>query len=69
VTYGPFTIFFPGDLDRDCRVDIVDVATVAFAFGSTPSSLNWNPYADLNNDGTVNIVDVATAAFHFGQTC
>jgi hypothetical protein len=69
VTYGPFTIFFPGDLDRDCRVDIVDVATVAFAFGSTPSSSNWNPYADLNNDGTVNIVDVATAAFHFGQTC
>jgi hypothetical protein len=69
VTYGPFTIFFPGDLDRDCRVDIVDVATVAFAFGSTPSSPNWNPYADLNNDGTVNIVDVATAAFHFGQTC
>ena len=69
VTYGPFTIFFPGDLDRDCRVDIVDVATVAFAFGSTPSSPNWNPYADLNNDGTVNIVDVATAAFQFGQTC
>jgi len=69
VTYGPFTIFFPGDLDRDCRVDIVDVATVAFAFGSAPSFPNWNPYADLNNDGTVNIVDVATAAFHFGQTC
>jgi hypothetical protein len=69
VTYGPFTIFFLGDLDRDCRVDIVDVATVAFAFGSTPSSPSWNPYADLNNDGTVNIVDVATAAFHFGQTC
>ena len=69
VPYGPFVILFPGDLDKDCRVDIIDVATVASAFSSTPTSSNWNPYADINNDGHVDIVDVATAAFHFGQTC
>jgi len=48
-------------------VNIVDVATVAFSFGATPTSPNWNAAADLNNDGKVDILDVAFDAFYFGQ--
>ncbi len=54
------------DLHHDGSVNIVDVATVAFAYGATPNSPNWNPAADLNGDGVVNILDVALDAFYYG---
>jgi hypothetical protein len=53
------------DIDRDGKVDIVDVATVAFSFGSSLGSPNYNPVADLDANGIVNINDVAIAAFYF----
>ena len=54
------------DLANQGRVSIVDIATIALSFGSTPSSHNWNSNADLNDDGSVNIPDVAIAAIEFG---
>jgi hypothetical protein len=51
----------------DGTVNMRDIAMVARAFGSTPSSSNWNPNADLNNDGIVNMKDIALAARHFGM--
>src|SRR3989442_7894511 len=70
VAAGPvFDVKFQGDVVPDCRVNILDIATIAFAFGSTPGSPHWNPYADLDNNGVVNIVDVATAAINFGKGC
>jgi len=50
------------------HVDIVDAATLAFAFGSTPSSPNWNPAADLNRVGQVDISDAAQLAMDFDMT-
>ena len=58
----------PGDINADGIVDIFDIATVALAFGSTPSEPNWNPVADINNDGTVDIFDIVVVAIHFGET-
>ncbi len=66
---GGFTVRFNGDLNGDCRVTILDIATIAFAYNSTPASANWNPNADLNNDGTVNILDVAAAALNYDKSC
>ncbi len=54
------------DLANQGRVNIVDVATIAISFGSTPGSPNWNSNADLNDDGSVNIFDVAIAAVEYG---
>jgi plastocyanin len=68
--HGTATVYKSPDLDRDKTVDIVDVATVAFSFGSSalPSPTpTWNVAADLNNDGHVNILDVAFVAFYFGR--
>ena len=56
-----------GDVNGDGKVDIKDVAMVAAAFGSTPSSPRWNPLADLNGDLRIDIIDVATVCGHFGQ--
>jgi len=63
------TVFLEGDVNGDCKVDIVDLAIVGAAFGSTPSSPNWNPAADVNHDGKVDIVDLVLVASNFGLTC
>jgi uncharacterized membrane protein len=49
------------------HVDIVDLSTMAIAYGSTTSSPNWNPAADLNNDGVINIIDLAQLAANYGS--
>jgi dockerin type I repeat protein len=65
--HGKFTLYKSPDLNADGVVNIVDVATVAFSFGATPTSSNWNAAADLDNNGVVNILDVAFDAFYFGS--
>ncbi len=55
----------------DHMINILDIAVVAFAFGSKalPSPTpKWNPAVDFDNNGVINILDVAQAAFYFGQT-
>ena len=56
-----------GDVDNDNDVDATDASLLNLAFGSTPSSTNWDPRADLNEDGVVNGVDMALLAATFGQ--
>ena len=56
-----------GDINLDCLVDISDLAQVGAAFGSTPSSPNWNSNADLDNDGVIDITDLVIVAANFGQ--
>jgi PKD repeat protein len=62
----------PYDINGDGVVNIIDVATVAAAFGSYPGAPNWNPAADITGpagvpDGKVDIIDVALVAAHFGE--
>jgi hypothetical protein len=54
-----------GDVNRDNMVSIGDFNALRQAFGSTPTSTNWNPWADLNGDGVVSIGDfnILRAAF------
>jgi uncharacterized protein (DUF2141 family) len=56
-----------GDVNGDGKVDMKDIAIVAAAFGSTPSSPRWDPRADVNGDGKVNMLDVAIVASNFGK--
>ena len=58
----------PEDIGDYGIVNMKDIALVARAFGSTPSSPNWNPAADVNGDGVVNMKDVALVARDFGET-
>jgi len=61
-------IVMPGDIDGDHKIDIVDVAVVALAYGTSPGDENWNPEADIITDQTINIQDVAYVAARFGST-
>jgi hypothetical protein len=67
MSIGPERVSPPGDVDRNGIDNILDVAIVAYSFGSKPGSPTWNPIADVNNDGVVDILDVALVSYYFGQ--
>lgn len=69
LTAGVFTVRLGGDINNDCTVNILDLVTAGTAFGSTPTSGNWNPATDLNNDNTVNILDLVLVGTNFAQSC
>lgn len=59
--------FFPGDVNGDLMVNVVDLALVGAAFLSVPGSSNWNLYADFDENGIINVVDLSTVGRYFGQ--
>jgi parallel beta-helix repeat protein len=56
------------DINNDGTVNIIDVATVARAFGCKPGDSNWNPAADMDINEIINIIDVAKVAKDYGKT-
>jgi len=57
------------DLNQDGVVNVLDMATFAKAFGSTPDIRpdDWNPSADIDGNGVVNILDGVSVARAFGS--
>jgi hypothetical protein len=55
------------DLNGDGKVDMMDIAQAAFAFGSSPGHPRWNPAADINGDGKVDLRDIILVAKDFGK--
>jgi hypothetical protein len=58
----------PNVIAPDFEVDIEDIATAAWAFGSYPGHRRWSPIADLIGDYFIDIQDIASIAFWFGWT-
>ncbi len=56
-----------GDIDGDGHCDIVDLLTLAAAFGSVPGETNYDLPADLNQDDSVDVVDLLSLAGNFGN--
>lgn len=54
------------DVNEDGIVNIIDIATVATAFGSKPGDERWDPMTDMDMNGIVNIIDIADVARNFG---
>jgi hypothetical protein len=67
-TSGTILVTFTTDLNKDGRVDVLDVSAVAKAYDSKPGDPNWNPLADLNKDGIINVVDLSMVAMDVGET-
>ncbi len=57
---------YPGDINADKKIDIVDVANIAALFGVNYPDPRYNPNCDITCDGKIDIVDVATSAISFG---
>lgn len=56
-----------GDINGDGVVDVIDLALLSEAYGSTPDSLGWNLETDINRDDVVNISDLFLLGKNFGS--
>jgi hypothetical protein len=56
-----------GDVTGEGTVDILDIATVAKAYGAYPGHPKWNGNADLDNSNLIDILDIAIAAKNYGK--
>jgi parallel beta-helix repeat protein len=56
------------DVNKDGKVNIIDISLVAKAFGTTPKDPKWNPDADIDTNRIINILDVTRVAIDFGKT-
>lgn len=63
----PFGYVPAPDVNHDGKINILDMAKVALAFGSVPGMSNWNPYVDINQDCRINILDLVAVAINFGK--
>jgi hypothetical protein len=60
------TSLINGDINGDNVIGTADFNALRLAFGSSPSSPNWNPAADLNGDGVVGTADFNILRANFG---
>jgi len=67
-TGGVVTVTVAGDLDGDFEVRLVDLVTLARAYGSKPGDPPWNPNADLDDNGVVGLADLVIMAKNYGKT-
>lgn len=57
-----------GDVDNNGTVDDYDLSALNSAYGSTPSSINWNQYADMNRDNKIDVRDLKIVGDKWGTT-
>jgi len=62
------TVFFPGDINHDGKVNITDIALAGKAYGSEPGDSNWNPNADTDKNRAIGIMDIATISKKYGTS-
>jgi hypothetical protein len=61
-----FSVYYPGDVNFDGAVDVVDLLYLVDAFGSMAGDPNYDARCDFNSDGYVDVVDLLTLVEHFG---
>lgn len=63
-----FTVTFLTDITQDCKVNILDIARAARAFGSDPQNPRWDADCDIKADYRINILDIVAIALDFGKS-
>jgi hypothetical protein len=65
---GHVRIKIAGDVNSDDTVDVTDLAVLQIAYGSTPTSINWNQECDFNRDNIVNANDLEIFGKNYGKS-
>ncbi len=58
-----------GDVNRDWKIDIGDLATLLSAYETSVGDPGFDPAADLNEDGVVDVADVSELLSVYGNPC
>ena len=56
-----------GDVSGDGHVDVVDVLSLAGAWGTAAGGSAYNAACDFNSDGSVDVVDLLMLARNWGK--
>jgi len=62
----PDVTLLAGDVDNNCAINIIDLAILGSAFGSSPPT---DPRVDFNQDNRVNVLDLSLLSGNFGRVC
>ena len=57
--YADSVLLLKGDVNKDEKVDVLDLNVIEESFGATPEEENWNPDADITNDSKIDVFDLA----------
>ncbi len=66
--YKTLNILYPGDLNKDGTVNIIDAGMMGAAYNSRPGYPNWNPDADIDHNLWVNIIDFGILGANYGKS-
>lgn len=56
-----------GDVNNDCKVNILDLASIGLCYGKSSIGECFN--ADLSGNGVVDIFDLASVGLNYGRSC
>jgi len=65
---GFVTVSFPGDVDANGRVNVLDVYALGRAYASHSANSNWNANCDIDNSGAVDTADLSIINENYGKT-
>ena len=68
-TFTPTPTGLLGDMNGDCRVDILDIMYVAGRWNTKVGDANYDPKADLNHDDKIDILDIMMVSSQWMKTC
>ena len=68
-TFAPTSGRPASDLNRDCRVDLTDLAMMLSSFGVCVGDPAFVATADVNRNGCVDLSDLARLLSEFGSSC
>lgn len=58
-----------GDVNFDCRTNVIDLLLVAKRFGAFRGSLLYSPVYDLSGNGRIDVADLQIVAVNDGAEC
>ncbi len=58
---------WPGDINNDGSVDVVDLLDLVASFGSSSGDASYDARCDLDGDGSVDVVDLLSFVDDFGK--
>jgi len=60
---------FRHDFECDCDVDILDITTAAYYYGTEIGDELYNTDFDFDNDGDIDILDITSVSYNYGWAC
>jgi hypothetical protein len=67
VDIGADEFTWTGDSNQDGYVDVVDLLTLVYAFGTYAGDPTYDATCDFNHDGAVDVVDLLDIVYNFGN--